>query len=708
MSETRKLSLPGVITLILVLLLVLGGLFFRSRTPATHPLTPTPRVVVLLVPSVSLSDLQDAPDRPILAALSSGAGASVGVFPNRLFWRVGDNKLTTLNTATSTDLVRACQQMGGEALGEAAKAAGVSSSALGGDPAARAFLGADDAPSVTAPALVYDNEDAESGWRKEAPDAVGGFVTDPTRLANAIAKATASATTPSLRVATFDDLLRCDSYAPLSRPESAAGQRRAALRRLETLLAQLVGAGPKALPSGTSLLVISPVPSMTGAERGEMLGPILLWQRADGALTASGVLLTSPSTRLTPGLLAPGDLVPTIRQLLGIPGAGGTGRSAVALKTGADYLSVRVAAWAAQFREIQFLVYLPWVLAGTLLLAGLLTNEKLRSACAVGIVTALVALLLAAPFAPREPGKEAVVYAIAGLLTLSASVGAALFAGRQGAGSVAILLRGVCLLTGAVVLLDTLTGGVLLARSPLSYSPVAAARFYGIGNEISGVFLGAALFAVGVFCPSPLGAALGGAAVALISGMPMFGADAGGFIAALISFGVLFVLLTVARSDNKRGALWKAGLGTGAVVLALLGLYVFASGHQSSATRTHVGEAVASAQAEGGGKALLPLIRRKAATGVRLLFTSPWSALLVTELGLCFWLLRRRRSQGDADSTQAVYLTGFVAAGALLLVNDSGVVAAATCLLYPTASLLLSQTPLFSEPKDTELGRANG
>ena len=435
-------------------------------------------------------------------------------------------------------------------------------------------------------------------------------------------------------------------------------------------------------------------------------------ERTDAAPVSPVLLLTSPSTRLTPGLLAPGDLAPTIRQLLGIPGVSGAGRSAIILETGnssstdAHYLAARVSAWAAQFREILFLVYLPWLLAGALLIAALLTNEKRRSACAVGIVTVPVTLLLAALFAPTEPGRETVVYAIAGLLTLSASVGAALFTGRREVGSAAALLRAVCLLTAAVVLLDTLTEGTLLARSPLSYSPVVAARFYGIGNEISGVFLGAALFTVGVFFPSPLGVALGGAAVALISGMPMFGADAGGFIAALLSFGVLFVLLAVARSDNKRGV-WKTGLGTGIVMLALLGLYIFGSGRQSAATRTHVGEAVASAQTGGGGKTLVPLIHRKAATSIRLLFTSPWSALLVTEMGLCVWF-RRRRSGSDTESARVVYLAGFVAAGALLLVNDSGVVAAATCLLYPTASLLLPQTPFPAELNDTELGKADG
>ncbi len=95
------------------------------------------------------------------------------------------------------------------------------------------------------------------------------------------------------------------------------------------------------------------------------------------------------------------------------------------------------------------------------------------------------------------------------------------------------------------------------------------------------------------------------------------------------------------------------------------------------------------------------MIQRKAATGARLLVTSPWSILLITETGLCLWLWRGR-SQKD-EVFQAVYRAAFITAGTLLLVNDSGVVAAATCLLYPTSSLLLTPAvavPLLTDPEN--------
>jgi hypothetical protein len=704
-DEQHKTSAFGLLTLGTVLLLVVAALLFRPASPAVHPLTPAKKIVVLLVPGTSLADWRNRREMPALAAHRG----FFGVFPNRLPWRVGSARLTPLSPASSIDFVRASNLLGGKPLGSALSDANITRISVGRDPGASAFLGLTTVPSTTSPALAYDNADAESLWRTAQPEAVGGFVTDPVRLAAAIRRAAAkSLPTPLLLTATFDDLLRCDTYAPLSRPTAAAAQRRAALRRLDTLLAQLMGAGPNGLPTGTGLLVVTPVSSTDAAERGELLGPVMLRQRSSLS-GETGFLLTSPSTRYTPGLLAPGDLAATVLHLMGISEKSRGGRPAVVLETAAEpsaearYLAERVSRWSAQAREIRFIATLPWLLTGTLLLAALFGRGKVRSACSVGASILPLALLLAALFASENKGEEAQVYVAAVLMTLAASAASVVLAKAKKREDITALLQAICVMTAGVIVFDTLTGGTLLARSPLSYSPVAAARFYGIGNEISGVFLGASILTVGALCPTPLGAVLGGLIVALISGMPMFGADAGGFLAALAGFGALFVLLTAERSGNQRRVAARALVGAGTVILLLLFLYVVGSGRQSPGTRSHVGEAVASAQSEGAANALLPVIQRKAATAVRLLFTSPWSILLITEVGICLWL-RRRRSPGE-EGSRAVFRAVFVSAGALLLVNDSGVVAAATCLLFPTCVLLLAEPP-FTPPSNENKIRA--
>jgi hypothetical protein len=79
---------------------------------------------------------------------------------------------------------------------------------------------------------------------------------------------------------------------------------------------------------------------------------------------------------------------------------------------------------------------------------------------------------------------------------------------------------------------------------------------------------------------------------------------------------------------------------------------------------------------------------RKLLVNAHLAVTSPWAALLAVEtvLYVILWRRRGRELSHDERTTLQALAVGAVA---ILLLNDSGVVAAATCLLYPTALLLI-------------------
>ncbi|MBC8104360.1 MAG: hypothetical protein H7Z41_17430 [Cytophagales bacterium] len=716
--EMRSRGFIPTLCLAAVLLLVMGSATRRAALPLLRPAsgliappsgTARRVVVVLFVPCATLSDWGTGE--------SEVATALLGVVPNRLPWRAGKNALSLLAPPTAEDLIRACGGMGSDALVSAMGSGAVQGIAPGGDPAARAFLAA----SLTVAASPHRA-------RREN--------TDPVRLARVLHRAAAELplaaaaparmqpAPPLLIAATFEDLLRCDQDAPLALPEAAAASRRAALGRRDALFSRLTGSGPDALPPGTALLVVTPVPPAEAAGRGELLGPLRIWRRevvSDPSPPPGGRLLSSPSTRYTPGLLAPGDIAATVAALLDTQNAG-TGRAAVILEdAAAGSLALRVANWAAQARELRLLVWLPWLLAGTLLFAVSVAKGEVRAALLLASCAAPVALLLAGPFASRDPGSEAAVYAVAAAMLVVVVIAAGLWERHGGSDhgvpgvvtpSVSRMLRAVFGITAATVLLDTLLGGPLLARSPLSYSPTVAARFYGIGNEVSGLFLGASLLAVGALRSTPLDVALGGAAVALTLGLPMLGADAGGFAAALIGFAALWILTVVEKTRGERSVLLRTSAIAVTVLLLLLGLYAWGNGVQATGSRTHVGEAVVSASGKDGAGVLLTLIQRKAATGARLLATSPWSVLLVTEGGIMLWVLRGRRRLADRTPLAPAVLASGVAAAALLLLNDSGVVAAATCFLYPTGALLsesafrVSPSPLPSKPSATPRNEA--
>jgi hypothetical protein len=522
---------------------------------------------------------------------------------------------------------------------------------------------------------------AEDAWRREDRDAADGVRTEPVAFAGAIRAAVHSdrVAPPSFIVAVFDDLYRTDRYAPLALPRATTAQRRSALQRLDEIVTRLTG--PAGLPTDAPLLLVALVASDEAATRGERLGPVLLWSAAS---PAAG-LLTSPSTRNTPGLVPNTDIGATVATLLNVDERQrhiGAGRPAATIAGNGDDLERRVAAWAAQVREQRLLVAVPWFLALALLAAEVLGRTgRTRPGSVVAAATAAVplGLLAAAPLAPVAPPLTGLVYAIAAALPLGAGIVAALTRPL-------LTVRAICLITTLTVIGDTLLGGPLLSRSPLSYSVVEAARFYGIGNEVSGVLLGSALMAVPLFGLAWGAALLWGAAVALTSAAPSLGADAGGFVADLAAF--LSLMVFGARNRKTKFAL--------AVLLPLLCLllvagYVWYDAGRGGAARTHVGETVALVQAHGPA-AIAEIVRRKALVNVRLAITSPWAALLGVEAVLCTILWRRERLRSGWEE-RASFFAAAVGALVILLANDSGIVAAATCLLYPVAVLLATAPP---------------
>jgi hypothetical protein len=639
-----KARAPLIALLLLALLVI--GVGLQRRSPVANPLPSARAVVLILVPNLSLQEVQSLP------YVKGLTGVRYGVLPTR-----SSTADPTLEDACAA-LARGSRSPVGphsHTLGSTLKENGVQAVAL--DTAGAAF-------TETVPLSVSDLKSYDSA----GPE---GGATNPAQLASAL-EAAVSGKTPALAVATFDDFYRTERNAPISLPRATAEQRRTSASRLDTLLRQLMDS----LPSDTALLLVTPLPSTEAAARGERLGPILLWRREG----ESG-LLTSPSTRRTPGLIAASDTAATIAALLGLPPAAqriGAGRAAIPTPDTVN-LSHQADCWAFQVRAQKLLVGIPWLLAGMLLVGVWLQEKRVGQALMLGALSLPLGLFIAPLVVPVRPGFEMLVYLVA-LIPALVLGGAAVL---RPSWSRAILIA-ICAITFLTLLIDTLLGGPLLGRSPLSYSVVEAARFYGIGNEASGVLLGTAtvslLLLAGASIPTALSAAL---LLSALTGMPTLGADAGSVAAIFLAFGILGASCTPPKT--RRIALISS------LILALLciGGYALWEGGRGAQSRTHVGEAVAAAREEGAG-ALVTMAVRKLSVNARLLVTSPWAILLYAEAGtlLYFW---RRRAPALPANTRTTLHTLLFAAGALFLLNDSGVVAAATCLLPAVPLLLLPE-----------------
>ncbi|MFC5446872.1 hypothetical protein [Paenibacillus aestuarii] len=292
--------------------------------------------------------------------------------------------------------------------------------------------------------------------------------------------------------------------------------------------------------------------------------------------------------------------------------------------------------------------------------------------------------------------------------------------------------------TALMITLDGSTGAHAMKYSPLSYDPMIGARYYGIGNEYMGVMIGALILGVtaalqrrhdrepalhgggqGESAPRTLAELETAAAaeappaaakpartvwmaacaafllVTVCLAAPSLGANAGGALSAAVAFGVAGVLITAGSRWRERRlsrgiALLAALLALGFVALWLLNS---ADSPVAAARESHVGRAF-HALRDGRFDQIGHLIERKLRMNVHLLRASAWSKVLITSLLVMAVLVLRPRGRLQLWQHKYPYwMYGFSAnmcgAIAALLLNDSGIVAAATLIIFVAVPMLL-------------------
>jgi len=242
----------------------------------------------------------------------------------------------------------------------------------------------------------------------------------------------------------------------------------------------------------------------------------------------------------------------------------------------------------------------------------------------------------------------------------------------------AFIAAGVTLL---VLVADQSAGAPLQPIVPLGYALGFGGRFYGIGNEASGLLMAAGVVAAGLVgsisrdtdaasrSVRRLVVALLLACPVAVIAHPALGADAGGTLASVICVGAFLV----AARPGRRAWLW--GLVVAAVAVGALALVGQLDAGRPPEAMTHVGRAWLRFTSEGGAY-LGELVRRKVTTALNTARLIP--ALVPATLWVLFWtcvLLRPlgfvRRAHEALPAMraplQAAAIGGLVAA----LLNDS-------------------------------------
>ncbi|MCL6520930.1 MAG: hypothetical protein K6U79_00970 [Firmicutes bacterium] len=575
-------------------------------------------------------------------------------------------------------------------LGDALHAAGFETAVLGNSDAAglpQRFA----VPAAMDGAWSVDAGEVDDGLLVADASFPGGVRTSLSRLLAAYDRLPPRV---GLVVVEAGDMARVESEASAMSPAALQAARRQALTGAD----RLVGALQARLdPRRDLLLVLSLAPTPAAGRQDAYLVPVFAW----GKGVAAGSLLTSPTTRQA-GVVEVTDVAPTVLEALGVtppaePGVTGRPMGTVAAADPVAAVQAIYTSTLANAARRPSLLYF-FVISGIVLFfasaAALVAIHLSRPATAARIRRLLraalvafslspLALLLLAFFPQLGPGTSMALFlamlAVLGALALRLPA-------PRGRRLLAPLLW-IDLATVAFVLGDLLTGSWADANSPLGYSALYAARFYGLGNEYGGVLIGASLMGVTGLLDL-LGNRRGWreAAVLLFAVIgavlldPELGANFGIALAALVGYFVATVRLWGRRLGVREAVL--------AVLLLLVGTGVMVGIDLLAGHASHIGRAFAQAAQGGGGLAdFLALVAGKLGMNWKLIRLTNWSWLFLAALFLYLLVALRPGGFGEAfEKRHPALVAGFAGAAlgsvAALLFNDSGIVAAATAMVY--------------------------
>jgi hypothetical protein len=518
------------------------------------------------------------------------------------------------------------------------------------------------------------------------PTCASGATFSESALLRALRRA---AETADLVVLDPGETSRVESYAAKMTSEAAQAERHRAIEQTDRLIAQALS--PRSAQQWSALIL---APSLREPQAGESevgLAPVILWSPGQ----EPGILSSRSTGR--PGLVVNTDVAPTVLRYFGIePSAEAVGRPMTvdqvegsALERLGGELARHAASERARrqvFRTLPAVATIALWVSAFFLLVGERVPRRLRI-----LIRGVLLLLLSVPAGmllaavPALPADQILLVGMAAACVV-ALVGAWTTGWRLGH-----VLP--CLLLVGLLVYDLVRGQEMLYWSPLSYSASAGARFYGIGNEYAGALLGASLIgAASILWPRDkvgsgerifaTGCLL---AVAVLVGVPRFGANLGMSLGMAVGAGV-FALYLGREAMGWPKALLGLLLAT-AIVAAAVAVDVLLRGVEAS----HIGRWVVSVKNE-GWQAVYDVLARKLAMNWLLIRVSSWTGVAAAALGVLGVSVAARPSRVVAVLRERAWLSPALiacvaASAAALVLNDSGIVAASLALLYAAGAL---------------------
>ncbi|QUH26684.1 hypothetical protein [Serpentinicella alkaliphila] len=439
----------------------------------------------------------------------------------------------------------------------------------------------------------------------------------------------------------------------------------------------------------SQLMIITPFPAEEKFSLGDRLTPVIYY----GANIDPGVLYSSTTRRN--GIVGNVDIGPTILNSFNVEPSRMVGNpiDTVSLKNNYNYLidlnSKLLSTSIHRYRVLYTYAVLQMLISVITVVAILLKNKfKLNSInkwLAYALLCALVfpfTLLILSLFGPM--GIVSLYTVIIFLTILIVLICCALAKCEP--------LKYVIYITGTVMtalVIDLVLGQPLIKGSIFGYDPIIGARYYGLGNEYMGILIGATL----IFTASLLDYYRFNykyitpifIIVLLAIGFPIWGANVGGTITASAVF-----IFAVMRFSKKKIGVKKVLfiLFSVVTILSIIALFdIFVSQNKS-----HLAKALGQI-ADNGPIVIFQIIKRKITMNLRIMSVTVWSRVLLIAMVILAVIFYHPIGIFKKLANEYPNITiglGSIVLGSKVafLVNDSGIVAAATIMMFLTTTIL--------------------
>lgn len=448
-----------------------------------------------------------------------------------------------------------------------------------------------------------------------------------------------------------------------------------------------VGQLMKQMTSERLLVLVAPQVNSRFKEEKDLLAPIIFYRPE-----SQPGLLVSPTTR-RPGIVSNIDVAPTILDQLNIPLPDKMlGRSMQVQEGELSRFWNTVDKIESVYKLRPSVLYTYVLYQIFVLIVGLVLLLRRWEGVSGWMHVVLLPIMLTPFLFLLLSGITAKSYWLFSTLLMGLAVGMAWVMRRM---STIPLLFWIAVISCIPPILDVLLGGPLIKQSFLGYDPIKGARYYGMGNEYMGVVVGSSILACAAWLewkrPDPAKArwkvALFFLFLVFFFAAPFLGTNAGGALAGTIGFGVAYFRFFQTRLSKS--LIWQGLLlfVLGLLILVVLNGFFFAD------RPSHIGRALSYLRA-GDFEEIAHIIARKLDMNLRLIRVSSWGKVFITSLiAMAVMAFRPVKGLNWLLKRYPQLFNGFaaivIAALAALVFNDSGIVSAATAIIYVVVPLLM-------------------